>query len=1191
MNKIVFIVGLMLGLVYTAAGQTLQSRAFPVSADRAYRGPGVRLVWPADTNRVTYYVFRRDLQSGHTTRVLAGYDTSMSSFVDPEGDRIGKTQYIVNKGAAYCWVIPVLDPQPRPSEGRVLLVIQDTLLTLLAPELAEMQQDMRLDGWVPTVIPAAPSETPPQVKAKILAEYRKDTLRTCAVFLIGQVPIPYSGNVHADGHADHLGAWPADMYYADVRGRWTDSIVNVSGAGSVIATIRNVPRDGKFDNSTTPSSARLKLGVGRIIFNALPVFSQANPAWTDVELTRRYLQKLHRYKTGAYRITPWMLLYDSFYPSNPSITNGAGEWVDGFSSFGPNGVLFGPFLPQVQGSTRWLMAYMSGPGGWDNCGNVATAAQLAAADSLNVVFTKAYGSYFGDWFLPNNYLRALLASKGGILAASWSGQPNHSYVHMTTGRPLAEVARRMMGGLGDSNRVSPQGIFNAMLGDVTLHMRYLRPAAGATATALPGRQVRLNWQRSPDLNSGYYLYRASDSAGFFHPITAKPVTALTYVDSTPLPGTNVYQIRAVFLENVPGGIYPIQALGARTNTVSVDRHIVWEGNRSRAWEDTANWLPRRIPGRQDTVSVSTQAPNMPLLMGVAELRSVCLLPGTELELAPTADLRLSRHATGSGKIGGEGMLSFVPGNEAHLLACGGDTLTLARLRLADPMGLRLGVPLGITRALKLETGIFDCDSLPVRLTATATRAARLEQVGYGGDFHRADRLIIEQYIPPNPPGVSGQWHLLTPMVTQARATFYEQNNPYIAGTYSPFLRDSSSLYVYGWYSTDTVNTFPGLGWRKSFFSPTAPIPVSKALRVWVRATPQFATGGAGLLYHRGKPILGRQIISWQSGNSILMRPDVYSTSIISLVANPYPCPILLRQMFLNSDADQAATYRFDARTQRFAIHAPGLGSINGGSPVVPAGEAAFISLFDSPAFFFSEKMKYMADTLPTPPDYAHDSIPRLRFFLKCDQVRSEALLVVAPDSLSGSGAAQVGLGGPVLGLNRGNSNSEAASILAVDTALGAFPGDSLFLLTAALNRQPTRLIWQDEGFLSTYPGLYALYDSTTRTLIRLYPPGDSIPVPYMPGLRKPFALVRYRGPVVGTAPRWGEDFRLTPVPAAALLTVATVSGGSLELLTIDGRLLASRWLGPGSHPVSVGHLAPGLYLARLNGRVRRWIKE
>jgi hypothetical protein len=41
--------------------------------------------------------------------------------------------------------------------------------------------------------------------------------------LIGNVPVPYSGDLNPDGHSDHDGAWPTDTYYAEMNGTWTDA--------------------------------------------------------------------------------------------------------------------------------------------------------------------------------------------------------------------------------------------------------------------------------------------------------------------------------------------------------------------------------------------------------------------------------------------------------------------------------------------------------------------------------------------------------------------------------------------------------------------------------------------------------------------------------------------------------------------------------------------------------------------------------------------------------------------------------------------------------------------------------------------------------------------------------------------------------------------------------------------------------
>ena len=105
------------------------------------------------------------------------------------------------------------------------------------------------------------------VKRLIKNQFESDPLNLKCVFLFGHVPVPYSGDVVPDGHApEHEGAWPCDGYYGDMDGLWTDSTVNDSRA--VEARNRNVPGDGKFDQSTFP--APLRLMVGRVDLSNMP---------------------------------------------------------------------------------------------------------------------------------------------------------------------------------------------------------------------------------------------------------------------------------------------------------------------------------------------------------------------------------------------------------------------------------------------------------------------------------------------------------------------------------------------------------------------------------------------------------------------------------------------------------------------------------------------------------------------------------------------------------------------------------------------------------------------------------------------------------------------------------------------------------------------------------------------------------
>ena len=108
----------------------------------------------------------------------------------------------------------------------------------------------------------------PTFKTAIVNWYNLDPIYAEAVFLFGHIPVPYSGNIGPDGHSNHIGAWPADVFYADVDGSWTD--VSVNNVSASQERNHNVPGDGKFDQSVIASD--LELMIGRVDFHNMPTF-------------------------------------------------------------------------------------------------------------------------------------------------------------------------------------------------------------------------------------------------------------------------------------------------------------------------------------------------------------------------------------------------------------------------------------------------------------------------------------------------------------------------------------------------------------------------------------------------------------------------------------------------------------------------------------------------------------------------------------------------------------------------------------------------------------------------------------------------------------------------------------------------------------------------------------------------------
>ena len=135
----------------------------------------------------------------------------------------------------------------------------------------------------------------------IATEYHRAPAAVNTVFLLGHVPVPYAGDFRPDGHREHLGAWPADVYYGAVDGAWTDLFVEQPVEGRQ----RNMPGDGKLDQSEIPG--RVQLAVGRVDFFAMPAFGV-----DETTLLRRYLDRDHAYRQARWNVADRGLIQDGF---------------------------------------------------------------------------------------------------------------------------------------------------------------------------------------------------------------------------------------------------------------------------------------------------------------------------------------------------------------------------------------------------------------------------------------------------------------------------------------------------------------------------------------------------------------------------------------------------------------------------------------------------------------------------------------------------------------------------------------------------------------------------------------------------------------------------------------------------------------------------------------------------------------
>src|SRR5262249_3241972 len=138
----------------------------------------------------------------------------------------------------YGYIASGIDVPLVDDRGKVVLVVDSSMSAPLATELTRLIQDLAGDGCTVLRHDVSRTASVPSVKALIKADYLADPTHVNAIFLFGHVPVPYSGDIAPDGHSNHIGAWPADIYYADMTGTWTDT-ANYGGTGRQ----NNVPGD------------------------------------------------------------------------------------------------------------------------------------------------------------------------------------------------------------------------------------------------------------------------------------------------------------------------------------------------------------------------------------------------------------------------------------------------------------------------------------------------------------------------------------------------------------------------------------------------------------------------------------------------------------------------------------------------------------------------------------------------------------------------------------------------------------------------------------------------------------------------------------------------------------------------------------------------------------------------------------
>jgi hypothetical protein len=548
--------------------QTSADAAVQLSVSVSASPLQIVLKWTPNSTTSQYQVYRKIKQATTWGPIMATLPGSASQYTDNTVSTAINYEYrVIRIGSGYTgygYVNSGINIPETDYRGKLILIIDSTYSGLLNLEISRLKTDIEGDGWEIIRHDVSRNDSVTSIKALIVSDYNIDPINTRAVFLFGHVPVPYSGNINPDGHSDHIGAWPADVYYGDIDGTWTDLFGPGSSTNSPVRT-QNFPGDGKFDQSAVPGDVELQ--VGRVDLANLPAFSL-----TEAQLLKNYLDKDHEYRKKLYVPLKRAVIDDNFgYFGSEAFA------ASGYKNFAPlvgqgNVVAADYFTSMAAGSYLW--SYGCGGGSYTSASGIGNTTNFSTAN-LQGTFTMLFGSYFGDWDISNSFLRAPLA-QGRVLTSAWSGRPHYQFHHMGLGENIGYSILQTQNNPGNIYFGSPTGItgkwiHNALMGDPTLRNDVVAPVSNVIATRV-GFNCNILWSASTETNIvGYNIYMKNDTNKTYVKINTTPITGTTYVDSCLLyKGIYTYMVRALKLENVPSGTYYNMSEGIMDTAMNVN---------------------------------------------------------------------------------------------------------------------------------------------------------------------------------------------------------------------------------------------------------------------------------------------------------------------------------------------------------------------------------------------------------------------------------------------------------------------------------------------------------------------------------------------------------------------------------------------------------------------------------------------
>ncbi len=576
-----YAVALLLPVLFqgVAHGQTSASENASVQASATVQSSPARITlnWSAFSGATGYTIHRKSPGASSWGSSIGSTAGGVNTFQDNTVALNTMYEYRITRAAAtgtgYGYVCSGIDVPPVEYNGKIVLLVEGGIAGGLSTQLTQLQTDLKADGWVVIRHDVAAGTSVSATRNIVIADYNADPTNVKAVYIIGHVAVPYSGNIAPDGHTDqHQGAWPCDAYYGEMNGTWTDANVNQVSSWTWVS---NVPGDGKFDQDSPPTTVELQ--VGRV-----DLWEMTNFPSSQTQLLINYLNKAHDFRVKNFTPQVRGIMRDHLEDVITPLS-GSG-WMSMGPLVGPANITEVPFnsstvlQDQINGQS-YLWTFGSGGGLIQNdngtlvfyyLDKVATTPGLATT-SWGGVFNMTMGSYIGDWNNRNNVMRAMLAS-GQALTTCYSGAPNFFFHPMGMGRTTGYCTQLTMNNTstylpqsGSDVDPAPRSAL-ALLGDPALRMLNVAMPSNLSVTN-NGGNAAFSWTAASGSPNGYHVYKF-DANGVPSRVNTNLIVGTSFNSTQAYAAGAQYMVRAAKLETTNSGSWWNLSLGAQATAAA-----------------------------------------------------------------------------------------------------------------------------------------------------------------------------------------------------------------------------------------------------------------------------------------------------------------------------------------------------------------------------------------------------------------------------------------------------------------------------------------------------------------------------------------------------------------------------------------------------------------------------------------------